>query len=78
MDYNINAINKIEKQPNQTIKKDEVKSMKIEVQNNIPGVKVSVNQNADDSFAILLTEMYHSVLMDVACSADKRKAMANV
>lgn len=57
MDYNINTINKIEKQPDQTIKKDEVKSMKIEVQNNIPGVKVSVNQNADGSFAILLAQM---------------------
>lgn len=57
MDYNINVINKTEKQPNQTIKKDEVKSMKIEVQNNIPGVKVSVNQNADGSFAILLAQM---------------------
>lgn len=31
--------------------------MKIEVQNNVPGVKVSVNQNADGSFAILLAEM---------------------
>lgn len=30
--------------------------MKVEVQNNVPGVKVSVNQNADGSFAILLVE----------------------
>lgn len=31
--------------------------MKIDIQNNVPGVKVSVNQNADGSFAILLAEM---------------------
>lgn len=31
--------------------------MKIEVQNNIPSVKVSVNQSADGSFAILLAQM---------------------
>lgn len=30
--------------------------MKVEVQNNVPDVKVSVNQNADGSFAILLIE----------------------
>ena len=30
--------------------------MKLEVQNNVPGVKVSVNQNADGSFAILLEQ----------------------
>lgn len=30
--------------------------MKIEVQNNVPGVKVSVNQNADGSYTILLVE----------------------
>ena len=30
--------------------------MKIEVQNNIPSIKVSVNQNADGSFAILLAQ----------------------
>lgn len=65
MDYNINVINKTEKQPNQTIKKDEVKSMKIEVQNNIPGVKVSVNQNADGSFAILLAQMAGKTLGSV-------------
>lgn len=55
MDYNINVINKTEKHQNKTIKK-EVKIMKIEVQNNVPGVKVSVNQNADGSFAILLAQ----------------------
>lgn len=54
-DYNINVINKTEKHQNKTIKK-EVKIMKIEVQNNVPGVKVSVNQNADGSFAILLAQ----------------------
>ena len=36
--------------------------MKIEVQNNIPGVKVTVNQNADGSFAILLTQMVGKTL----------------
>lgn len=36
--------------------------MKIEVQNNVPGVKVSVNQNADGSFAILLAEMAGKIL----------------
>lgn len=39
--------------------------MKIEVQNNIPGVKVSVNQNADSSFAILLAEMAGKTLGSV-------------
>lgn len=39
--------------------------MKIEVQNNIPGVKVSVNQNADGSFAILLAEMAGKTLGSV-------------
>lgn len=31
--------------------------MKIEVQNNVPNVKVSVNQNADGSFSILLAQV---------------------
>ena len=39
--------------------------MKIEVQNNIPGVNVSVNQNADGSFAILLSEMTGKTLGSV-------------
>ena len=39
--------------------------MKIEVQNNIPGVKVSVNQNADGSFTILLAEMTGKTLGSV-------------
>ena len=39
--------------------------MKIEVQNNVPGVKVSVNQNADGSFAILLAEMTDKTLGSV-------------
>lgn len=39
--------------------------MKIEVQNNIPGVKVSVNQNADGSFAILLAQMAGKTLGSV-------------
>ena len=64
-DYNMSVINKTEKHQKQTIKKDEVKSMKIEVQNNIPGVKVSVNQNADGSFAILLAEMAGKTLGSV-------------
>lgn len=55
IDYNMDVINKTEKHQNKTIKK-EVNFMKIEVQNNIPGIKVSVNQNADGSFAILLAQ----------------------
>ena len=39
--------------------------MKIEVQSNIPGVKVSVNRNADGSFAILLAEMAGKTLGSV-------------
>lgn len=39
--------------------------MKIEVQNNIPGVNVSVNQNADGSFAILLTQIAGKTLSSV-------------
>lgn len=39
--------------------------MKIEVQNNIPGVKVSVNQNADGSFAVLLVQMEGKTLGSV-------------
>ena len=39
--------------------------MKIEVQNNIPNIKVSVNQNADGSFAILLAEMKGKTLGSV-------------
>ena len=39
--------------------------MKIEVQNNIPGVNVSVNQNADGSFTILLAEMASKTLGSV-------------
>ena len=39
--------------------------MKIKVQNNIPGVNVSVNQNADGSFAILLSEMTGKTLGSV-------------
>ena len=39
--------------------------MKIEVQNNVPGVKVSVNQNADGSFAILLAQMVGKTLGSV-------------
>ena len=30
--------------------------MKIEVQNNIPGVKVNVNQNSDGSFTVVLAK----------------------
>ena len=39
--------------------------MKTEVQNNIPGVNVSVNQNADGSFAILLTQIAGKTLGSV-------------
>lgn len=39
--------------------------MKIEVQNNVPGVNVSVNQNADGSFTILLAEMASKTLGSV-------------
>lgn len=39
--------------------------MKIEVHNNVPDVKVSVNQNADGSFAILLAEMESKTLCSV-------------
>ena len=39
--------------------------MRIEVLNNVPGVKVSVNQNADGSFAILLAEMTDKTLGSV-------------
>ena len=39
--------------------------MKIEVQNNIPGVNVSVNKNADGSFTILLAEMASKTLGSV-------------
>lgn len=39
--------------------------MKIEVQNNIPGIKVSVNQNNDGSFAILLAEANGKKLGDI-------------
>ena len=39
--------------------------MKIEVQNSIPGVNVSVNQNADGSFTILLAEMARKTLGSV-------------
>ena len=39
--------------------------MKIEVLNNVPGVKVSVNQNEDGSFAILLAEMTDKTLGSV-------------
>ena len=39
--------------------------MKIEVQSNIPGVNVSVNQNADGSFTILLAEMASKTLGSV-------------
>ena len=39
--------------------------MKIEVQNNIPGVNVSVNQNADGSFTILLAEIARKTLGSV-------------
>lgn len=39
--------------------------MKLEVQNNVPGVKVSVNQNADGSFAILLEQMEGKTLGSV-------------
>ena len=58
-DYNMSVINKTEKHQNQTIKKDEVKSMKIEVQNNIPGVKVALTNTINvydimncDSFVV--------------------------
>lgn len=63
-DYNMRVINKAEKQQNKTVEK-EVKTMKIEVQNNVPGVKVSVNQNADGSFAILLAQMAGKTLGSV-------------
>jgi len=36
--------------------------MEIEVQNNIPNVKVSVNQNTDGSFIILLAQMNNKTL----------------
>ena len=39
--------------------------MNIEVQNNVPGVKVSVNQNEDGTFAILLAEMAGKTLGSV-------------
>lgn len=39
--------------------------MKLEVQNNVPGVKVSVNQNTDGSFAILLEQMEGKTLGSV-------------
>lgn len=39
--------------------------MKIEVQNNVPGVKVSVNQNKDSSLEILLTQMAGKTLGSV-------------
>lgn len=39
--------------------------MNIEVQNNVPNVKVSVNQNADGSLAILITEMAGKTLGSV-------------
>ena len=39
--------------------------MKIDIQNNIPGVKVNVNQNADGSFAILLTQIAGKTLSSV-------------
>ena len=39
--------------------------MKLEVQNNVPGVKVRVNQNADGSFAILLEQMEGKTLGSV-------------
>lgn len=39
--------------------------MKIDIQNNIPGVKVSVNHNADGSFTILLAEMASKTLGSV-------------
>lgn len=39
--------------------------MKIKVQNNVPGVKVSVNQNEDGSFAIMLAEMTGKTLGSV-------------
>lgn len=39
--------------------------MNIEVINNVPGVKVSVNQNADGTFAILLAEHKKETLGDI-------------
>ena len=39
--------------------------MKIDIQNNIPGVKVSVNHNADGSFTILLAKMAGKTLGSV-------------
>lgn len=39
--------------------------MKIEVQNNVPGIKVSVNQNKDGSLEILLAEMEGKTLGSV-------------
>ena len=39
--------------------------MKIEVQNNVPGVNVSVNQNKDGSLEILLTQMTGKILGSV-------------
>ena len=39
--------------------------MKIDIQNNIPSVKVSVNHNADGSFTILLAEMARKTLGSV-------------
>lgn len=39
--------------------------MKIEVQNNVPGVRVSVNQNADDSYTIHIAEMAGKTLGSV-------------
>lgn len=37
--------------------------MKIEVQNNVPDLKVSINQNDDGSFSILLAEMKGKTLL---------------
>lgn len=39
--------------------------MKIEVQNNVPGVKVSVNQNSDGSCSVLLTQIENTTLGSV-------------
>ena len=39
--------------------------MKIAIQNNVPGVKVSVNQSKDDSLEILLTQMTGKTLGNV-------------
>jgi len=62
--YNTDTLNKTDKHRNTFIKERGIK-MKIEVKNNVPGLNVTVNQNADGSFAILLAEQRKKTLGDV-------------